>query len=105
MYTLRQFRANTKQAFDDSAAGHQVVIKRGINMFQLIALVDKPLPGHSFESIPSGQPKVIKIPQEVKELLEERGDLYIDNKLKFCKNGHVIPEGYAKCLGKGCQYN
>jgi hypothetical protein len=23
----------------------------------------------------------------------------------FCKNGHPIPEGYFKCLGKGCKYS
>jgi hypothetical protein len=23
----------------------------------------------------------------------------------FCKNGHPIPEGRIKCLGKGCKYS
>jgi len=23
----------------------------------------------------------------------------------FCKNGHPIPEGRSKCLGKGCKYS
>ena len=22
----------------------------------------------------------------------------------FCKNGHAIPEGRSKCMGKGCKY-
>lgn len=59
MYTLREFRANTKQAFDDSAEGHEVVITRGKHKFQLVSLVDKALPGHSFESQPNKTPKVI----------------------------------------------
>jgi hypothetical protein len=24
---------------------------------------------------------------------------------KFCPNGHLIPEGRTKCLGKGCRYS
>lgn len=24
---------------------------------------------------------------------------------EFCKNGHPIPEGRTKCLGKGCKYS
>lgn len=23
----------------------------------------------------------------------------------YCKNGHPIPDGYTKCLGKGCKYS
>lgn len=25
--------------------------------------------------------------------------------MKFCPNGHPIPEGSSKCLGKGCKYS
>lgn len=53
MYTLREFRAHTKQAFDDAREGHEVIINRNhVEKFQLIALVDKPLPGHQMESKP-----------------------------------------------------
>lgn len=24
--------------------------------------------------------------------------------MKFCPNGHAIPEGRSKCMGKGCKY-
>lgn len=54
----------------------------------------------------------------VNELLAEHYDIHpkVDNLVKimssktkisntlFCKNGHPIPEGRDKCLGKGCKY-
>lgn len=58
MYTLREFRANTKQAFDDAAQGHEVVIDRSGFTYQLVALAGPPLPGHAFESIPRKKPEL-----------------------------------------------
>jgi hypothetical protein len=52
MYTLREFRANTKKAFDDANSGHEVVIDRSGQLFQLISLINLPLGGSSFESTP-----------------------------------------------------
>lgn len=34
---------------------------------------------------------------KLKEFAEEKG-------IKFCANGHAIPAGRSKCMGKGCKY-
>lgn len=80
MYTLREFRAKTKQAFDDAEQGHEVIITRGSQKFQLISLVKDPLLGHSFESIPGSKPSKIKF------VLCEHGAGVRFCKVKSCKN-------------------
>src|SRR5258708_2968895 len=52
MYTIVEFRKCLRQAFNDAEQGHEVVIERWGNKYQLVALVDKPLPGHQMESVP-----------------------------------------------------
>jgi hypothetical protein len=37
------------------------------------------------------------IDSKVKMVQKEKG-------LRFCKNGHAIPKGRTKCMGKGCKY-
>jgi hypothetical protein len=59
MYTIAEFRSNLRQAFEDANQGHEVVIDRYGQKFQLVALVDKPLPGHSFSSSPKKHPQKI----------------------------------------------
>jgi hypothetical protein len=59
MYTLAEFRKNLRQAFNDADQGHEVVIERYGQKFQLISLVDKPLPGHNYESVPKGPPVLL----------------------------------------------
>lgn len=56
MYTIKQFRENLRQAFNDADQGHEVVIERYGQKYQLVSLVDKPLPGHTLESRPGEQP-------------------------------------------------
>lgn len=58
MYKINEFRQNLRKAFNDAAEGHEVVIERYEQKFQLVSLVDKPLGGQSFESTPKG--KVLK---------------------------------------------
>lgn len=29
----------------------------------------------------------------------------VENSQGFCKEGHAIPEGRSKCMGKGCKYS
>lgn len=91
MYTLREFRANTKQAFDDAASGHEVVISRGNENFQLVALVGDPLPGHTQES---KAPPVIKEPKQVLESVPVEKPCRHGFPAKYCK--------YAK-PGKPCK--
>lgn len=52
MYTIKQFRDNTRKAFNDADEGHEVVIKRYGELYQLVHLVDKPVGKMSFESTP-----------------------------------------------------
>jgi hypothetical protein len=62
MYTISEFRDNLRQAFEDANQGHEVMIDRYGQKFQLVALVDKPLPGHSFSSSPKKPPAEIGLP-------------------------------------------
>lgn len=94
MYKLNEFRQNTRQAFNDAREGHEVVIERYGELYQLVALVDLPLGGSSFESTPT----------EVKPLTPKFTPVANSN-LKLCKNGHPIPAGRDRCMGKGCKYS
>jgi len=53
MYTIVEFRKNIRKAFNDAHGGHEVVIERYGQKYQLVSLVDKALSGYSFESTPS----------------------------------------------------
>ena len=53
MYTISEFRKNTRKAFNDADSGHEVVIERYGQKYQLVSLVDKSHAGHSFESTPT----------------------------------------------------
>lgn len=68
-----------RQAFEDSYQGHEVVVERYNQKFQLVSLVDKPLVGHSFESVPKQAPKIIKTAKEV--------PVAIASDYKQCKHG------------------
>jgi len=104
MYTLREFRANTKQAFDDADAGHEVVIKRGKQMFQLISLVSNPLKS-SFESMP-GKSAVRQagggptLPEATKA---KQNAVSAVGQAKLCKHG--FPPAFCKHAkpGKPCR--
>lgn len=40
-------------------------------------------------------------PKEVESKVQEFAK---DKGMKFCPNGHAIPAGRSKCMGKGCKY-
>lgn len=80
MYTLREFRMNTKQAFDDANEGHEVVIKRGTQKFQLVSLVDKPLPGHGLESIPAKESRLKAVEKLARFDKDDWEPLWVDPK-------------------------
>lgn len=44
MYNMTEFKKNIRKAFEDANQGHEVVIKRYGQKFQLVSLVDLPLP-------------------------------------------------------------
>lgn len=103
MYTIAEFRLKMRKAFEDSFQGHEVVIERYGQKFQLIALVDEPLKGHSFESTPTAViPKVITadmIPQKITKMATAGKNI---NQSGFCKNGHILNR-MGKCDVKGCK--
>ena len=85
MYTITEFRKNIRKAFNDADSGHEVVIERYGQMYQLVSLVDLPLGGNSFESTPDDiksikpikpeyKPKPIKIPKKDIYKLSEPSD-------------------------------
>lgn len=39
-----------------------------------------------------------------KQFAKVQNDPRFSGRMKFCKNGHAIPEGRDRCLGKGCKY-
>lgn len=43
--------------------------------------------------------EIIKTPADAKKAVQPKDDM------KFCPNGHPIPEGRTKCMGKGCKYS
>lgn len=46
--------------------------------------------------------KIIKTPADATKKVEE---LFKAKPMDFCPNGHSIPEGRTKCMGKGCKYS
>lgn len=44
-----------------------------------------------------GVPTVIKSVNDIPKTLQSRT-------MSFCKEGHAIPEGRDRCLGRGCKY-
>lgn len=78
MYTIAEFRANLREAFNDAEHGKEVIIERYGQRFFLI-------PDETFVQNP-------------KQIVEAKQPPH-------CPNGHSIPNGFSKCLGKGCKYS
>lgn len=57
MYTVKEFRSNLRKAFNEAREGHEVVIDKWGDKFQLVCLVDEPIGGSSFEA-GVGEPKL-----------------------------------------------
>lgn len=49
--------------------------------------------------------RIIKNPVEALSAVKAVGSKKVDIEQDFCPNGHPIPEGHSKCLGKGCKYS
>lgn len=49
---------------------------------------------------------VIKTPEQAAKIVQTvSGGMGGAKGMSFCKEGHPIPEGRTKCLGKGCKYS
>jgi len=95
--SLRTFRARLKEAFDYVESGSEegdLIIHRNGTTFKLVLdswqveeemVLPKP--------IVRKPAKIVKPPKIVHEPTSS------------CKNGHFIPPGRSKCLGKGCKYS
>lgn len=88
-----------KSSFDRAAKGHLVIVERGGIDF---AIVRQDLQDTAVKHFVSG-----KAIENKKQLGKARSMLERQNEksMGFCKNGHPIPEGRDKCLGKGCKYS
>lgn len=117
MYTITEFRQNIRKAFNDADSGHEVVIERYGQKFQLVSLVDKPLPGHAKESNPGGvengfafkEPAAVgrsypipTIKAEDKLPITRITPTKIDNGL--CKIHGLPLDDRGRCMQKGCKY-
>lgn len=79
------------------------------------ALVNKLLTdyydNHNFKSVLEKTNKYLnsaRVPEEGRYVATPEG-IYgptkLEVKTKLCKNGHAIPEGRDRCMGKGCKYS
>lgn len=124
MYTITKFRQNIRKAFNDADAGHEVVIERYGQKFQLVSLVDKPLPGHAIESNPGGmgsgfafdnptKPVIINTPtgtvvagadiaSVTKVVKKIAPDVRFQNGV--CKIHGLPLDDRGRCMQKGCKY-
>lgn len=94
---VSEFRKDLKKAFDDALRGETVIIERGGVSFRL--MVD-PIYIHKEE--PTILPPIeIGLRKNISPVIERQKE----RSMGFCKNGHPIPEGRDKCLGRGCKYS
>lgn len=110
-YSVAEFRANIRIALDRADDGNDVFIKRhGRRYFvcseEFYNELKKPDVEFAVQEFRAESPKrsgIIKTPEEAVEKIKK-----IFPKAEsqhFCKEGHAIPEGRSKCMGKGCKYS
>jgi hypothetical protein len=128
MYTISQFRQNIRKAFNDANEGHEVVIERYGQKFQLVALVSTLLPGHKIESSPESYRLANTEPYGISLVNKEEGskkglvgevtgiggrviEKRADGTLMGSRFGkslckiHALPlDSRGRCLQKGCKY-
>lgn len=106
-------RKQWKDVLDRAAKGEVIQIERGGVIYWLKAMVNvlppndkwKPSTLETDEVSSNVRPNITKIKtvadatKQVKQIQATDGKDY-----SFCKNGHAIPEGRSKCMGKGCKY-
>lgn len=110
-YKLADFRKKTKEAFDWAMRGHDVFIIRNSMKFRLyleeVTFSEKnglPVLKVRDKSTTEERAKEILAEPKVKSLTDIPGVIRA-SELRYCPNGHAIPEGRSKCLGKGCKYS
>lgn len=126
--TVSEFRKDVKKYFDLSLAGEVVCIDRGGIHFNLTARIPKlddfssehasglkwPNPNtQATEKQIRERPPVVEASQwrndaeAVKALaqLPDAPTSPLKEDFAVCKNGHPIPPGRNRCLGKGCKYS
>lgn len=107
MYTLREFRKSSKKAFDDAKEGHEVVISRGSELYQLVALVDGPIGGSIMVSTPKGiEHKANLSAVGVKKMFSNQAEDMSNKRLLngLCKVHDLPLDDRGRCLQKGCKY-
>jgi hypothetical protein len=98
--SLRTFRARLKEAFDYVESGSEegdLIIHRNGTTFKLVLdswqVAEESVVSRAAKEIVKPKPLTRTIPKIINEPTSS------------CKNGHFIPPGRSKCLGKGCKYS
>ena len=108
-----------RQAFNDAEAGNVVEIERFGRIYQLVItpfsklstdevssnirpnLIPTVEAADKYPDTPLKNNSVATPPDEMESKVQE----FAKGKgIKFCPNGHAIPAGRSKCMGKGCKY-
>lgn len=88
-----EFRKDMKRYFDLALGGKEVYIERGGVVYRLS--VEGTVLTSNLKDM------VVNIDTSEKDIINMTGRLLE----RECKNGHAIPEGRDKCLGKSCKYS
>lgn len=108
-------RKDWKNVLDRAAQGEVIQIERGGVIYWLKAMVNvlppnskwKPSILETDEVSSNVRPNIQKIKKSsvaTPQIESKIQEFQKEKKMKFCANGHAIPDGRSKCMGKGCKY-
>lgn len=116
IYTVAEIRKNMRVALD-MAETTPIFIKRHDKIFMLRLTPYKEVPVVEFdpkatwletdEVSSNVRPNIQKIKKSsvaTPQIESKIQEFQKEKKMKFCANGHAIPDGRSKCMGKGCKY-
>jgi hypothetical protein len=120
MLNIAKFRMNMREAFNEAEQGKSVHIERHGVEFVLVrafetvdsipvgASILQPAvavkPGVTLKGVQLTNPKTTN-PFDLPKGTVIKTPIPKEMQPKFCKNGHPIPYGRERCLGKGCKYS
>jgi hypothetical protein len=117
-YTVTEFRKKTREILNEVDAGKRISIRRYDRLYNLlptdlkvvkksgvqVVYKEPPVDEEKWRlhgNFMTGNPDAAPNPFRVKETIEKR---QAERSVGLCPNGHAIPEGRSKCMGKGCKY-
>lgn len=85
MYKMSEFRTNMRKAFNDADNGHEVVVERYGQKYQLVSLVEGPMPGSVFESPVDYNLEANKLQTDLEPFIDKLNK--VTGGIKTCKHG------------------